>query len=225
MGHLKLIITAHPTSGSGEDAKPDWNGNCGTYMAKINPEKFSLNKKVVIESSNSGDTSGSISKFKGYDPDSLSFDLMFDGTGVINDETNVESEITKLTNTIYAYHGEDHKPPYLIVMWKSLVFKCLLESFNTEYTLFKPDGTPIRAKVSLSFKEYLDAALEAKKVKKSSPDLTHVKTVRVGDSLPLMCRDVYGDVGYYSLVAEANGLVNFRELEVGSKLYFPPLER
>lgn len=224
MGFTKLEITAHPAE-TGEEASPIWGSEVGSYTVKINPEKLSINRKIKLDSSNGGDTAGSISKFTGYDPDSLSMDLMLDGTGVIPEIDDVESEINSLGEVVYDYNGDFHRPPYLIVKWDKLVFKCTLESFNVEYTLFKPDGAPLRAKVSLAFKGYKDAKKEAKKVKKSSPDLTHVKTVRVGDSLPLMCKEVYGDVGYYSLVAEANGLVNFRELEVGSKLYFPPLER
>jgi hypothetical protein len=32
-------------------------------------------------------------------------------------------------------------------------FKCVIESISTKYTMFMPDGTPLRATVTLKLKE------------------------------------------------------------------------
>jgi nucleoid-associated protein YgaU len=58
---------------------------------------------------------------------------------------------------------------------------------------------------------------------KTSPDLSHILTVRAGDILPLMCFDVYGSSAYYPQVARVNGLTEFRQLTPGTQLLFPPL--
>ena len=55
--------------------------------------------------------------------------------------------------------------------------------------------------------------------------MSHAFTIREGDSLPLLCKEVYGKMDYYLQVAEHNGLTNFRELEVGSTIELPPLQR
>ena len=51
-----------------------------------------------------------------------------------------------------------------------------------------------------------------------------VRLVRAGDTLPLMCYRIYGSAGYYLEVAAVNGIDNFRKLEPGSRVVFPPLE-
>jgi nucleoid-associated protein YgaU len=59
----------------------------------------------------------------------------------------------------------------------------------------------------------------------SSPDLTHIRMVKDGDTLPLMSFRIYGDSKYYLEVAKANNITNFRKLTVGRKIFFPPIEK
>ncbi|MFC0182645.1 hypothetical protein ACFFJX_08770 [Pseudarcicella hirudinis] len=40
-----------------------------------------------------------------------------------------------------------------------------------------------------------------------------------------MSYKIYEDPRYYLQVARANGLTNFRKLQAGSKIYFPPFDR
>jgi len=96
----------------------------------------------------------------------------------------------------------------------------MMTAFNIEFLLFDINGHTLRAKVHLSLKAYVDL-----QSKKSSPDMSHAFTIREGDSLPMLCKEVYGNMNYYLQVAEHNGLTNFRELEVGSTVEFPPLQR
>jgi nucleoid-associated protein YgaU len=70
----------------------------------------------------------------------------------------------------------------------------------------------------------MDQIQRAKEANKSSPDLTHVKTIRMGDELFLMCQEVYKSPKYYLQVAEKNNILNFRKLKQGDKLLFPPLK-
>ena len=58
-----------------------------------------------------------------------------------------------------------------------------------------------------------------------SPDLTHYRIVKKGDTLPMMCFLVYGDARYYLQVARANKLINFRKLNIGDELFFPPFAK
>ena len=58
-----------------------------------------------------------------------------------------------------------------------------------------------------------------------SPDLTHFRVVKAGDTLPLMAQQHYGAPGFVGLVVAANNLKNFRTLKVGQELYFPPINK
>ncbi len=104
-------------------------------------------------------------------------------------------------------------------------FNCMLKDLQINYTLFSPDGEPLRAKISATFTHYIEPEKRKKKKNKKSPDITHVRKVKAGDSLPLMTHQIYGESSYYLQVAKANGLVNFRRLEINDDLRFPPLEK
>ena len=113
---------------------------------------------------------------------------------------------------------------YLKIAWGAFISKCVLKSAEITYTLFKPDGYPLRAKVKATFSANIDDALRVAEERKSSPDLTHVRVVKQGDHLSLMTQQIYGDPGYYLQVARFNNLKNYRKLEVGQELLFPPLK-
>lgn len=91
--------------------------------------------------------------------------------------------------------------------------------------MFSPQGLPLRAVLKTTFKEYTEDTKRNALENKSSPDLTHVRTVKEGDTLPLMTQRIYGDAKYYLEIAKINGLTNFRKLEPGSELVFPPIEK
>jgi nucleoid-associated protein YgaU len=79
--------------------------------------------------------------------------------------------------------------------------------------------------VKLSFKENIDFKTKLRLAQSSSPDLTHVRTVRSGDTLPLMAYRIYGDSSHYAMVARANNLSRLDAIRPGDELYFPPLNR
>jgi hypothetical protein len=50
--------------------------------------------------------------------------------------------------------AENNRPPiYLFVWGNQLYLRCFVESCQYQFTLFLPDGTPVRAKVNLTLKE------------------------------------------------------------------------
>ena len=91
--------------------------------------------------------------------------------------------------------------------------------------VFTPDGKPIRAVAKVKFKASIEELKRAAKENKSSPDLTHTRIVKAGDTLPLMCERIYGEAHRYAQVAKINGLANFRKLTPGQKILFPPIEK
>ncbi len=155
----------------------------------------------------------------------LSFDLTIDCTGIVDSKrTDLPKEIERLLAVVYDYHGNIHRPNFVQVHWGgNAIFKCVLTTFNTSYTLFNPDGIPLRAKVSLAFSSYLDPVSVVKQDGKQSPDLTHLVDVVLGDSLPGLSQKIYNSYDYYVQLAEFNGLDKFRQLQPGMRLIFPPI--
>ena len=104
-------------------------------------------------------------------------------------------------------------------------FDCRLQSVDVQYTAFNRDGSPQRAELAAVFVEDLEPQKKAKLDRLSSPDLSHRRVVKDGDTLPLLCLEIYGSPQHYLRVAEVNGLDDFRALVPGQALIFPPFER
>lgn len=87
----------------------------------------------------------------------LDISLLLDGTRAIDGkQIEVSCEIAALRSLAFAYHGQIRSPYYVQVTWSSFVFQGRLTTFNVTYTLFRPDGTPVQAKVDLSFVSLTD---------------------------------------------------------------------
>lgn len=196
----------------------------GEYEVMLNPEKLQWGRQIQYNEEAALDASSPSSKYSKTPSERLSFELVIDCTGVVDSKrVNLPDEMARLSRVIYDYNGDIHRPNYLIINWATLAFRCVLTGYNTSYTFFKPDGTPLRARVSLEFASYIDLPTLARKEKKSSPDMSHLIRVIEGDTLPQIARDVYGDASHYIQLAQFNGLDKFRELKPGSTLSAPPL--
>lgn len=201
-----------------------FNSQVGSYTAMLNPESYTQSFNINYNQEQAQGSPDATLKYDKTTPSTVKFDLMFDATGVVNTTvTDVGSEIQKFRKVAYDYNGDIHSPNYLEVTWgNAMTYQCKLTSMTVNYTLFKSDGTPLRAKVSIDLTEYV---APTKPVDDESPDMTHVVRVKSGDLLPLMTYNVYSDKGHLLKVAEHNKLDSIIQLTPGSKLYFPPLAK
>ena len=136
----------------------------------------------------------------------------------------MSAEIEALENIVYTYQGKIHRPNFVKIQWgKNMLFKGVLVSMDISYTYFRPDGSPLRAKVSLGFSQYISPSTLEKLDQKESPDVSHLVNVADGESLPQLCKRIWDDETYYVQVAKFNGLNKFRHLKGGTQLIFPPL--
>jgi LysM repeat protein len=210
---------------------PDANrkSSDGNMEVLVNPESYSQKITVKFSEKQAPGTTAKLPKFSKIEPQKLDFELLFDSTGVINgvkDETNgVESELAKFKKLVLEYKGDKHRPRFLSIYWGTLKFDCCLETLDITYKLFRADGLPLRALAKVGFIGIMDDTKRVSKENSQSPDLTHVRTVKEGDTLPLLSFQVYGDPKYYIEVAHANRLNDFRNLKTGQKIKFPPIEK
>ncbi|MEX8518890.1 MAG: peptidoglycan-binding protein [Leptothrix sp. (in: b-proteobacteria)] len=198
------------------------------YEALINPAEFKHSTGISYDKGKTLGEAAASPKFASVNEETVSFSLVLDGTGVLpgsgRSPASVKSHIEQLNTVVYNYVGSQHEPPHVRLLWGTLIFFGRLQSMSTQYTLFKPSGEPLRAKLDLSFVGSMSKQESKLVANRSSPDLTHSVVVRQGDTLPLLCQRIYGDPGYYLDVAAFNGLPSFRDLQAGSQLHFPPLE-
>jgi hypothetical protein len=163
-------------------------------------------------------------------PSDLSLNLVLDGTGTtemgimqLMPQPSVSERVKTFLGLAFDMNGDIHEPNYLVAKWGDLAFNCRLGSVDIHYTNFDRDGTPLRA--GLDIKLIADESVDTlqKTERKSSPDLSHSRIVRAGDTLPLLAKEIYGSSAYYLWVAQANGLDEIRRLTPGQRLVFPPL--
>lgn len=218
-----------------------------SYVVQVNPTSYTLNQLISYTYQRGQGFSAGEAVFNDSPPTNLSFEFLFDGTGVVPKSSElgdvplvgaiasavtslvnpekfvVMDEIKKFNKLVYSYDGDPHRPAHLLLSWGTFSIICVLSSVSYRFTLFNPDGTPLRAVASCSFCESIPPALRLKKDNPTSPDLTHLRDVRDGDTLPSMAYDIYGKPELYLEVARANRLVNFRRLKQASRVVFPPV--
>lgn len=214
----KLLIRAYEQA--------DFSGEqVGEFEAYVNPHEITMAYEMEYDAAQGSGTTGSRMEFKKMKPGDLSLTLFIDGTGANGRKVEVQDEIEQF-QTVTGYNGNIHRPNYLKIVWGTLqVKRCVLKSASIAYKLFKPSGIPLRAVITTNFTDTSDDQTRVALAQDESPDLTHVRVVEAGDTLPLMCYRIYGNTAYYLEVARANGIDHFRNLEPGRKVFFPPLEK
>lgn len=222
----KMLILAFETS---KEAESGGQAQAkAQFEAFVNPETYTLEYKVKTAEGQGQGSSGAQAKFAYTLPEELDFEFLFDGTGAIDGQPRsggIFDEVNHFKEMLTKYQGNSHEPYHLKLVWGNLIFKGRAINVNISYKLFHPDGQPLRAVVKCKFKGSVEEEKRAAKEGKNSPDLTHVRQVKAGDTLALLCYRIYGDSSHYLDVAAANNLSNFRNLEPGLKLIFPPIDK
>jgi hypothetical protein len=194
------------------------------YIGMFNPEKYTMDYEAVFSDIEVAGDVGSELQFDRIAPRTFNFEFLVDGTGASGEKREVLADIILFRNTC-GFIGEEHRPSFLIIQWGTLLVRCVLTKLTIDYTLFRPDGTPLRATLKASFKEYTLPVLRELQSFLSSPDVTHVRTVAADDRLDLMSYKIFKDSKYYMELAKVNNLNHFRKLKLGEKIVFPPIEK
>jgi nucleoid-associated protein YgaU len=239
----KMIIRAFKRQPNGPQEVPQLSDD--VYVVQVNPSSYTLNH-VLQYTYRQGQGFSSSEAVHSNSKATVQFDFLFDGTGVVSPPSergdiplvgaivsafsgsnafDVMKEIQRFNRLVAQFDSESQSPRRLLLIWGTFVFPCVLTSVNYRFTLFKPDGTPLRAVASCSFRESVPATKRERVENRRSSVVTHVRTVKEGDSLPQLTHDTYGNAERYLEVARANKLVNFRRLQAGSRMIFPPVDK
>ena len=191
----------------------------------INPAKYSRNIAIKYNEEQEQGTQGNNPRYGKTPPEEMQFEFVFDGTGAVPDSRDVEEDVKTFKDLVYAVDGEIHRPNFLKIIWGPLSFNCSLKSLTINYTLFKPNGVAIRAMLNGTFMCVMEEERRAVEQGNNSPDLTHIRYSKEGDTLPLMTYKIYKNAALYPQVAKYNGLANFRNLKPNTRIVFPPIDR
>ncbi|AOW20709.1 CIS tube protein [Urechidicola croceus] len=202
---------------------PDFSSKLGDYDVLVNPENYKAKAEQQFAPTKTIGSSEQTQNYVSGGASLFEMILFFDGTGIISTK-KVDTQIQEVKDLTYKFNGDIHEPNYLRVYWGTqTLFQGRLKTWSVNYTMLDKDGTPLRAEVTLSLVSSISIKRKALEERKNSSDLTHVRTVLDGDNLPLMCYKIYGDSSHYIKVAKHNKLTNFRTLEPGKVIAFPPI--
>lgn len=208
-----------------KDAVDSGKGLPDHFDVEFNPTEYTLTKAAQIaEIAIPGIDSPVLQFVRGQD-ERLTLDLLFDTTDSGMDENAVD--VTTLTRQVYQLvkiQPATHAPPRFLLTWgNSLSFKAIAEQVQQKFTLFSPTGTPLRATVSLTLREYKTLEEQLKDLKLQSPDHTKVHVVRRGDTLSDIAAAEYGDPTAWRVIADRNRVSDPRRPRPGTALEIPAL--
>lgn len=211
----------------GHDSEPsDESATSGKkFEAKINPDNIKTRRSLLFNTDNRANTGYDIQQYQGYGSIELEIKLVLtDYDGNRPDSKTVKAQVDDLMKATYDYVGGIHKAPYVTVQWGS-EFKFLghLKDMSIEYQTFNSDGSSHHAEVELLFVNHISSIANAHQQNRNSPDMSHMKLIKDGDKIPLICDEIYDDPTYYIQIADLNSLTNFRSIPAGKRILFPPL--
>lgn len=191
----------------------------------FNPEEYTVNRDVQYAQIAVPGLSAPIVQFVHGNAQTLEMELFVD-TLERSSQAGAGSDVRELVGRITSLMDIDptaHAPPPVLFTWGSLNFTCVLMRASQRFIMFKADGTPVRARLTVTFSEFRNVDMEAKEVKRQTADYSKLHTVGEGDSLPLIAWREYGRATAWRPIALANGLDDPRRLEVGEVLVLPRL--
>ena len=208
------------------------------FIVMYNPNTFSENFGTVHAPVRPIGATADTLSFQGQPSNTVSFDFLFDGTGVsgvgstaidLNPDVNkvgyVQEQIDEFMKIAQLYGGEEHRTNFLELSWGTFHFYGVMEKATVTYKLFHSSGAPLRANINATFKQTVSREEQAALARRQSPDLTHFKIVKEGETLPLIAKKTYGDSKYYLEIARVNNINNFRRLKAGQQLVLPPIDK
>jgi hypothetical protein len=187
----------------------------------FNPTQYSLDKGNQIAEIGIPGLGAPILQYVRGNTRTLTMELFFD-------TYEQQTDVREYTDKIYGLLGirsATHVPPVCTFTWGTFSFTGVLERVGGRFTLFLADGTPVRATLSVTFKEFIDVEVEVRRTPTESADHTKTRSVIRGDTLSSIAAAEYGDPAKWRLIADTNRIDNPRVLEPGRVLVIPPLPR
>ncbi len=242
------------TSSNKASIIPYWGNKKGSEIHfKYNPKELSFDKSVQIAEINIPGLDSPLQQFVRGNSEKLTLELFFDttdeGTGKKATPVTTRTDpIYKLTKI----DPDTHAPPHCIFKWGSSFpgsslmdkkqngsspkkkdktgnqsregFHCVVESVKQKFTLFNPDGVPLRATLTVVLREYKPLNLQLSEINKNSPNRTHSHIVERGENLSDLAARYYRLPGEWRPIATENEIEDPRRLESGLFLRVPPIE-
>jgi LysM repeat protein len=185
----------------------------------FNPEEYTVNKDNNFASQSIPGLSSPLLQFVNGNLRTLEMELFFD---TLEKHTDVRDETKKVANLL-TIDPTLHAPPVLQVTWGSLTLTCVLARVSQKFILFFPDGKPARARLTVTFNEFIDPEHEAKDVSRQTADFSKVHVVTEGETLSGIAGKLYDDPQNWRPIARWNDIADPLSMFPGQQLLIPSL--
>jgi hypothetical protein len=223
--------------------------------AMFNPEQLTFESAVTwepIKPAASGKQSRFLEqRFRSANPRTLRLDLYFNtyegkpgpidratqrlaglldptasGWGLAPKAVSVRTYTEQVSN-LAGIAKELHRPPVCQLSWgEQTLLLGVLTSCTESWTMFMPDGTPVRAKLQCTFSEYRTNEVEVRRSNLQSADLIKTFVVQRGANLASIAYREYGDPKLWRIIARANQIIDpLGDVTPGMVLTIPPLTK
>jgi nucleoid-associated protein YgaU len=173
--------------------------------------------------------------FADWPLDTLDIDLYFDTTEPVGSgaSTSGPEDVRKYTSIIIGLtrlKQSLHRPPLCQLAWGDADpdgrpwFVGVATRVTQTFSYFDPKGTPLRAKLSCSFKQWLTSKPSATQ-EHHSTDVYKSHVVKRGDSLSSIAKEKLHDATLWRPIALANGITDPLDLHPGRTLRIPTVSR
>ena len=196
----------------------------------FNPEDYTVSRDINYAQAAVPGLSAPITQFVNGNVSTLEMELFLDtyeqhkaNGRTLNQAGEDVRRITRRVTDLMEIDSETHAPPILIFAWGSLTFQCVLARATQRFVMFLADGTPIRARLQVTFHGFQNGDAEAKEVKRQTADYTKAYVVGEGETLSAIAARVYRSAALWRPIAIHNELENPTDLSPGLRLAIPQL--
>lgn len=198
------------------------------FSVLFNPSEYSIDAAAKWKEQEKRGQAPEL-QYTGGERKKLALELFFD---TYEQQTDVREHTVKIANLL-VFNKEQHRPPKVTLSWgreapggpfADFPFTCVIESVKQQFTMFMSDGTPVRAKLSVSCLQFSLTEQELKKNEAHSADKTKTYLTQQGDTVSGIAGLFYKDPSQWRHIAEANDIDDPRQLPAGMALTIPAFE-
>ena len=192
----------------------------------FNPFEYSVSKSNAFQEAPKNQADTPQGEFFKSGAQTLKLNLIFDSyeeNGDVSQETNKMWKFMLTKTQEASSQNEKIEPPQVAFEWGVFKFVSYITSMTQKFTLFKNDGTPVRANVDVTFTQYTDVNDYPRQNPTSGGGpIERVWQVVAGERLDLIAAEAYRDASKWRLIAAHNSLRDPLALRPGMQLRIPP---
>jgi nucleoid-associated protein YgaU len=198
---------------------------------QFNPPEYTLGKAAQIAEIAIPGIDAPILQFVRGQTQTLALELFFDTTRLGSTETRVVDvrTLTDVVAQLGRIQPNTHAVPRIRFIWGlGLSFRAIVDNVQQKFTLFNPAGIPVRATLTMSFKEYKTLEEQLKALNLQTSDQTKVVVVKQRMTLAQIAYQEYGDASLWRHIADheenRGRLADLRRLTPGTELRVPNID-